>query len=84
MKYAYNCAYAVKTRSGIEYGAASVDATSEASAVRKISKKVLSERDDSYDSIVNIIINTDYGTITEQYNEDAIKDINKSKHKKKK
>lgn len=40
----WNCSYAVKTRSGIEYGNTSVDATSEKSAVVKITKKILVEK----------------------------------------
>ena len=73
-KITWNCAYAVKTRSGIEYGNTSVDATSEESAVVKANKKILAEKkNDSYNSVVNISINADYSTITESYDEHAIK-----------
>ena len=79
----WNCAYAVKTRSGIEYGTTSVDAMTETSAVVKINKKILDEKDDSYNRIVNIIINEDYLATTDHYDEYEIKDIiSKTKSKK--
>ena len=76
----WNCSYAVKTRSRIEYGNTSVDATSEKSAVVKITKKILVEKNDPYNSVVSIAINADHSVITEQYDEHAIKDaISESK-----
>lgn len=71
----WNCAYAVRTRAGIEYGPTSVNATSEASAVLKIIKKILNETDEPFANMVNIIINAEYSTITAQYDEDAIKKV---------
>ena len=71
----WNCAYAVRTRAGIEYGPTSVNATSEVFAVLKIIKKILNEIDEPFANIVNIIINAEYSTITEQYDEDTIKKV---------